>query len=356
MTNKTEDSFLTRQHIFAAIFFSFFLFLLFQMAGLLGQFASALIWAALLTLAGYPLYQKILKRLNHRRSLSAGVMTFIIALVIVGPSIALLTSLASQALSLYEWASGIIQSGRLEEWGDATTSSLGRILSHPVLAGLDVKGLALRSIGDLSSTMVAQLGSLLKNTLVFFFDLMIMFFAIFFFYRDGEAYYHFLMELLPFTAPQKKSISKRFTDTFRAVINGVFVIALLQGIMTGFGFALFGVPFPVFWGFVAIAAALIPLGGAALVWLPGVLYLLLTAHPIQGFMLAAWGIFLVTLPDNFLKPLLIGKKANIPTFFLFMGILGGLKIYGFLGVLFGPLIVTLLTAFVEIYREEYSSK
>jgi len=126
--------------------------------------------------------------------------------------------------------------------------------------------------------------------------------------------------------------------------------------MTGLGFALFGVPFSVFWGFLAAVLALLPVGGAMLVWVPGALYLYLTGSTLQGVFLAIWGALLVSLPDNFLKPLLIGRKAKLPTFLLLIGILGGLQVYGFLGILFGPLVVTLLTAFVQIYREEYAER
>jgi len=180
--------------------------------------------------------------------------------------------------------------------------------------------------------------------------------ALFFFFRNGERYYRGTMELLPFTPEQKESIARKLHDTFSAVINGVFLIALLQGLMTGLGFALFGAPFPVFWGFLAAVLALLPVGGAALVWIPGALFLWLTGAALQGALLAVWGTVLVSLPDNFLKPLLIGRKAKLPMFFLFLGILGGLNVYGILGILFGPLVVTLLTAFVQIYREEFAER
>jgi predicted PurR-regulated permease PerM len=194
----------------------------------------------------------------------------------------------------------------------------------------------------------------LRNTLFLVVDLCIMLIALYFFFRNGERYYAMSLDLVPFSAVQKESISKKLYDTFTAVINGVFLIALGQGIMTGIGFALFQVPFPVFWGFCAAVLALLPVGGAALVWLPGAAYLLLTGSKLSGVLLAVWGLLLVSLPDNFIKPLVIGKKAKLPTFFLFLGILGGLQVYGFLGILFGPLVVTLVTAFVQIYREEFA--
>jgi predicted PurR-regulated permease PerM len=165
-----------------------------------------------------------------------------------------------------------------------------------------------------------------------------------------------MARLLPFTQDQQQAIARRFQDTFSAVVNGVFLVALLQGIMTGIGLALFGVPFPVFWGFLAAILALLPIGGATLIWVPAAVYLYLTGSAISGILLAVWGVVLVSLPDNFLKPLLIGRKAKIPTFLLFIGILGGLQVYGILGIFAGPLVVTLLTAFVQIYREEFVEK
>jgi predicted PurR-regulated permease PerM len=112
----------------------------------------------------------------------------------------------------------------------------------------------------------------------------------------------------------------------------------------------------VFWGFLAAILALLPIGGAALVWVPAAVYLYLTGSAVSSILLAVWGVVLVSLPDNFLKPLLIGRKAKIPTFLLFIGILGGLQAYGVLGIFAGPLVVTLLTAFVQIYREEFVEK
>jgi predicted PurR-regulated permease PerM len=204
--------------------------------------------------------------------------------------------------------------------------------------------------------MAGQLGGLVKNTALLAVNLLITLIALFFFFRDGRSLYAMVTGLLPFTEHQQDAIRRKFQDTFSAVINGVFLVALLQGVMTGIGLALFGVPFPVFWGFLAAILALLPVGGATLVWLPAALYLYLTRSATSGILFAAWGLVLVSLPDNVLKPLLIGRKAKIPTFLLFIGILGGLQVYGFLGILAGPLVVTLLTSFVEIYREEFAEK
>ena len=348
---------MTRERIFVVIFFSLFVFLVYQLARLVSPFASALIWAAVLALALYPPYKKMAALLKGRTSLAAGAMTLITLIVIIGPAIILLAVLGSQAVDLYQWASGLIQSGRLSEaWNAFFASTLGPLLSNPALADLDLKGFFVKSLGELSSDLASQIGGVLKNTALLTINIVIMLFSLFFFFRDGEAVYLSILDLLPFSPEQKNALTQKFVNTFSAVISGVFLIALLQGVMTGLGFTVFGLRFPVLWGFLSAALAILPIGGAALVWIPGALYLLLTGATLNGILLSVWGLLLISLPDNFLKPLLIGKKAKLPSFLLFLSILGGIKVYGLLGVLFGPIVVTLATAFVQIYREEYANK
>jgi predicted PurR-regulated permease PerM len=275
---------------------------------------------------------------------------------VIGPAIALFTMLAAQAVDLYAWTSEQVQSGGLaEQWSRFASPLLEKIQALPFLSGIDLKGVLIKSVHEFSSGMASQIGGILKNTLVLAVELLVMLISLFFFFRSGESYYRGVMDLLPFPSDHKQAIARKFHDTFIAVLYGVFLIALLQGFMTGIGFALFGLPFPVFWGVLAAVLALLPIGGAALVWLPGALYLYLTGSTLPSVYLAIWGIVLVSLPDNFLKPLIIGRKSKIPSFFLFVAILGGLQVYGVLGILFGPLIVTLLTAFIQIYREEYGN-
>jgi predicted PurR-regulated permease PerM len=346
-----------RPHLFAAIFFAIFIFLLYQMAALLAPFSSSLLWAAIIALALAPLYRRLVVLVKGRTGLAAGMMTFSTLLVVVVPAVILLVVLVAQTVDIYQWASGLIQSGQLADaWGTFASPMIDRILQHPLLQGIDVKGFAIKGLGEVSSGLAAQLGGVLKNTVLFTFNLLIMLLSLFFLFRDGERWYASVTKLLPFTQDQQQAIARRFQDTFSAVVNGVLLVALLQGIMTGIGLALFGVPFPVFWGFLAAILALLPIGGAALIWVPAAVYLYLTGSAVSSILLAVWGVILVSLPDNFLKPLLIGRKAKIPTFLLFIGILGGLQVYGVLGIFAGPLVVTLLTAFVQIYREEFGEK
>jgi len=327
------------------------------MTNLLTPLLTPLIWASILALALYPIYRKLVRLLNGKRGIASAIMTFAALVLIIGPAVTLLIILVKQAVDIYQWTSATIQTGRLAElWTQFTSSFVDKLLAHPALVGLDIKSMVIKGIGNISSSLAGQIGSILKNSVILVVDVLIMLIALFFFFRDGEAYYNTVTDLLPFTKKHKDAIAQKFVDTFSAVINGVFLIALLQGFMTGIGFFLFQIPFAIFWGFLAAALALLPVGGAALVWLPGAAYLYLTGSTPSGVLLIVWGVLFVTLPDNFLKPLIIGRKAKIPTFVLFIALLGGLQAYGILGILFGPIIVTLLTVFVKIYREEFSDQ
>ncbi len=336
-------------------FFGLFLFFLYQAAKLLAPLLSPLLWAAILTLALHPVYRKLSSRFRNMPGLTAGIMTLATFLLVIGPAVALLIVLAAQSADLYQGASTLLQSERFTELRSRLESSfVNKLIAHPALAGVDIKGMIVKGVTEISSGLAGQIGSILKNSLIFLADIVIMLIALFFFFRDGEKYYTAVIELLPFTRKQKNDIAGKFADTFTAVINGVFLIALLQGVMTGLGFFIFGISFSIFWGFLAAVLALLPIGGAALVWVPGALYLYLTGSTLQGVLLGVWGLILVTLPDNVLKPMIIGKKANIPTFILFIALLGGLQAFGVLGILFGPVVVSLLAVFIQIYREEYA--
>lgn len=324
---------------------------------MLAPFSGSLLWAGVIALALHPLYLKVVARFRGRKSLAAGAMTLLTLLVVIGPTIGLLTVLVSQTVDLYHWVSEGVKSGALLEFWNRVSSKISqKVLILPFLADLDIKGMLINSLRQLSSSLASQVGAVLRDTLLLIIKLFIMLTALYFFFRNGERYYATAMDLLPFSAEQKRSMARKLHDTFTAVINGVFLIAIGQGIMTGLGFALFGIPFAVFWGFLAAILSLLPFGGAAIVWIPGALYLLLTSATTKGILLAVWGVVLVSLPDNFVRPLLIGKRAKLPTFFLFFGILGGLQVYGFLGILIGPLTVTLLTAFIQIYRDEFAKE
>lgn len=343
--------------IFSAAFFLVLLLLFYQAGLFIAPFLSALVWAAVIVIVLYPLYAKLLKLTGEKRNLAAGVMTIFTLLLVIGPAVLLFALMTAQVADLFSTTKEFVQSGRFVDiLNRIKTSSLGALLDNPALAEFDIKSHVIKGLGDFSTGMIGQLGLLIKNTLFAILNLFIMLFVVFYFFRDGKTYARELTDLLPFPKNHKQSVMEKLGNTFSAVLNGLFLVGLLQGFLTGVGFFIFGVPYGIFWGTLTMIASLIPFGGTALVWIPGALFLYLKGSTLKAVLLVVWGILLVSTPEHFLKPILIGRKAKLPTFFLFLGILGGIEAYGFLGVLFGPLIVTLLTAFIQIYREEYAEQ
>jgi predicted PurR-regulated permease PerM len=348
---------LTRAHLFAAAFFALFLYILYQAGHIISPFLTPLLWAGIITLALLPLYRRVLTLVKGRQNLAATLMTVFTLLLVIGPAVALIIMLATQAIDVYKYIAEALRSGMVADaWERFMQSRLGNLITDMTATGPDLKERVLQGIREVSAGVASQFGALLKNTFVIVMNILIMIIAVFFFFRDGETYYRTALDLLPFTTEQKETVAQKTYDTFTAVINGVFLIALFQGAMTGIGMAVFGFSFGVFWAFVATVLALLPVAGAALVWVPAAGYLYLNGTEVKAILMVLWGVVFVTLPDNFLKPLLIGKKANLPIFLLFLSILGGLQVYGFLGILFGPLIVTLLTALIKIYYDEFASR
>jgi len=178
--------------------------------------------------------------------------------------------------------------------------------------------------------------------------------ALFFFFRDGEAMAGRVRDLLPMERAHKEAVFARLYTTLTAVVQSMVLTAVTQGVLAGLGYWLIGnLEFSVFLAFVTGLASFLPVAGPALIWSGVAVYLALTGHVARAVILVVWGTLLVSTADNWIKPLFIGGRAKLPTFLLLMSILGGLKVYGFLGVFLGPVVLAILFAFVAIYREEY---
>ena len=162
--------------------------------------------------------------------------------------------------------------------------------------------------------------------------------------------------LIPFAAKERENILKRMVDMIHATIYGGIVVALVQGGLGGLGFLIVGLPSPLFWGMVMAFFAFFPIIGAFLVWVPAVVILFVQGAYLKAVILSVWGTIVVSLSDNFLRPILISGTTQVHTLLLFFGILGGLKVFGFLGFIAGPLIITICLAIIDIYSSAVDHK
>ena len=193
--------------------------------------------------------------------------------------------------------------------------------------------------GIISSTSNALLG------------LLLVFISLFFFLKDGKKFLNYIIKLSPLNDAYDAKIFHRVAIMISSVVRSVLFVAVVQAILVGVGFYLFGVPNATLWGTVTVIASLIPFVGVSLVVFPGVAYLLLVGNLAGAVELAIWGTLLVGLIDNLLMPIMYGKGARVHPLIILFAVLGGIYTFGPLGFLVGPMIVSFFIAILEIYRE-----
>jgi len=347
-----------RETILSAFFLVLLGFVLYQVARILVPFFSALFWAAVLAFACYPLHDRVKRtRLGNN---AAAFLTTTAVLLVVLPATALVTvTLVGQASQLYRNARDYVESGRLEETiEEARETEWFQLLEEHLVAGEirdDPKPFAMKVVEGLGgfgsiAEFLARLG---QNLVLFLANLVLMVALLFFFFRDGPKIHQFVYEATPIEKENKDVIFQRIEDTFTAVIRGQFVTSLVQGILAGILYWILGIPLPILFGFLTAAGSLIPVTGAASIWFPWAVYLVATGDTLRGIVLVVGGFLGISLADNFLKPVLIGERTRIPILLLFLGILGGLRVWGFTGVFLAPLLLSLMFVLIRQARERY---
>lgn len=351
---------ISRHRLFQACFFSVFALTAWQLHRILANFYVALFGAGLLALVVYPVHDRILKRLRDRPNLSAVLTTALVVLMVVLPCLTAGWVAVKQASKLVPVASGWLEE-RGYEGGMPTaellpprarelwTTASGLLRER----GVDPKTWLMQGIEEISGSITGLAKAALKNILFFLFQLGVLTFSLFFLLRDGAKVFRRVVELVPLPDEHKTALVARLYTTVTAVLRGIFVVAGVQGLLAAVGYFLFGVPFSVLLGAVTAFFAPIPIVGTGVVWVPTAAGLLVSGSPDKALAVALWSVLIVGTVDNFLRPILIGAEAKLPILLLFFGMLGGLQVYGFAGIIVGPVIVALFLALADIYRREY---
>ena len=349
---------MSREQLFTAFFFVVLVFLLHEAYRVFSFFLGAFAWAAVFTLALFPLYRVVLARVRSA-TVAALVLTLLVFTLFIGPVATLGSVAISQGQTFYQTISEKAASGEARAWLESTRQSrlgklVDRLVPGAVAHKLDLGDLGVESVKRVTAYLVGQIGEVARNILSFLFNFLVMQVMLFFFFRDGRKLYFAFRDLLPMEREHKDAIFGRLYETLSAVVQGMVFTSLLQGITAGLAFWFLDLPF---WLFLAVASAVasfVPLGGAGLVWVPSMIYFFTQGLWGRGFALLAWGVLVISLVDNIVRPLVIGSRTNISTLFLFFGILGGLQAYGPIGVFLGPVLLATMVVVLRIYREEYS--
>lgn len=350
---------MTRQQLFAAFFFAVFLFLLYQFYRIFRVFLVPLTWAALLAFIFYPLHVRLIQVLRGRKSFASFCLTTVVILVVMVPTVLLITVLANESAALYQSSSEFVTSGQLQQFFDKLKASAPARATRTLLPMLeswnvDLGAMAMKAGNTLSSFLVSQAAGIAKNVAAFVIDFFLTTFALFFFFRDGARIIGGIRGMLPMEPEHQDMLLGRLYDTLSAVVQGTLVVAVAQGVLLGLGFWALGVPFALVLGCAAAFFSLLPVGSTA-VWGGVAVYLLFSGLFWRALLLVIWGTVVLGMLDNVIRPLIIGERAEIPTVLLFFGILGGLQAYGLLGVFLAPVIIAMVVAFFRIYKERYST-
>ncbi|MEW5913841.1 MAG: AI-2E family transporter [Thermodesulfobacteriota bacterium] len=321
---------------------------------LVRPFLVPIFLAVVLAVMGGPLYAKMLWLVRGRRTLAAAITVVLFIVIIVLPLYFITGVIASQALDMYNSVSRELQGdslqqsvqqglGHLGPWLDRLQDALG-------MSKADVLQQAGELVRRVSSLLYSNLAGLLKGITNLVIDFVLMMIVTFYLLMDGHTAAERLLSLSPLPEGMSRQMRDEVLSIMRSTFTGTVVLALLQGVLGGLGFWIFGVPNAPFWGTVMVFASVVPMVGTALVWVPGGVYLMAVGHLGQGVGVLIWCLVAAVGCDNFLRPRLISGASGLHPVLVFFSVLGGLSLFGVVGLLLGPMVLALLLSLLEIYR------
>ncbi len=322
------------------------------LAWILLPFYGTILWGTVIALLFAPLYRWLLPRLRRRRN-AAALATLLIVLVMVILPLALVTAaLAREAAGVYQrlqtgemnpslYFRGVFDA--LPQWITALLDRFGLVDFSTLQQRV---GAALAQGSQFIATQALSIG---QNTFEFVVHLFVTLYLAFFLIRDGNGLARDLRSAIPLAPAHRKELFDKFSVVIRATVKGNLLVAALQGLLGGLAFWFLGVDGALLWAVLMAFLSLLPAVGAALVWLPVALYFLVTGALWQGLALVAWGVLVIGLVDNLLRPVLVGKDTRMPDYVVLTTTLGGMAVFGINGFVLGPAIGAMFIAVWHIY-------
>jgi len=319
-------------------------------------FGGPIFWAFLLALLLYPVNEALGRALGGRRGLAALVLTLAGLVLILVPGALIAVAFATQADDLIGRIQEIAAQHHIAKLSDllripVAERLLGWVGSYVPLTADQVEIWLVQNGRSLLLTLMGVSGAALASVVGAVVGLALMLFLLFFFLRDGEELVRRTMRLVPMDEDRKAVLLDHLSSVTRALVLGMLLTAAAQGALLGIGFVIVGLPSPVVFGVLTALASAVPLVGTALVWVPAVLVLLAQGRTWAALFLAFWSLGLVISVDNVIRPLVVSGRAGLPTFAVFLGLVGGLAAFGAIGMFLGPVIVALTIALLRFAEE-----
>jgi len=325
----------------------------------LEPFVDVILVAVILASLLHPVYIRITRWLNGRETLAALCTTFLVTLLILVPLVLFTTALVSQAANSTTAVQAWLKGKNLDAW--LSTETLAPYIHWlkerlPWLAidpaSIDIRGTLLEISKNIGQFTIDFGTKIVGNFLGGILHLLLLLFVLFFFLREGETMLKRLKYLSPLREAQEDRILGRLRDVAHSVVMGSLLVAVCQGVAGGIGLAIAGIP-ALFWGAMMGFTSLVPVVGTLLIWGPAAIYLFIIGDWKWGLFIIGWGIIIVSNIDSVLRPLLMRGHAHMSTFWVFLSIIGGIKYFGPLGILYGPMTLALAMVLLGIYADEY---
>ena len=320
---------------------------------LFSPFIKPLLSAAVIAIVFYPIHLRIQRALRSP-SLAALASTIIVLLLIVVPAAAIVLSIKGEVTDLYT----LIDQKSTESGG--LNPLVSHLLERPMqwigkyvdLSQVDLRASLLGRLRELSAFIVAEGWMIVGGLTNFVVNAMITFFTLFFLFREGRSIRRRTAAVLPLNSEQVEKLFGGIENTIIGTVYGGLVVAAVQGMFVGLALWALGVASPVLWGVVASFFALLPLVGTAVVWVPASIFLLASGSWVKAVILVVWGVFVVGTVDNILRPYLISGRVQMHTLLIFFAVFGGVNVFGFLGLIIGPVILAVTTTLLGLLRDE----
>lgn len=325
--------------------------------GLVADFLQPIFWAATLAVLFHPAEVKFLELVKGRKSLSAALTLSLICITVLIPFWFTVSAVASEATAFYSRVqSGEIDPGRLLEWVRATAPAANDMLDRIGWTPEDLQErfstFAIKSSQFIGSLAIAAGQNAVRFGVMFF----LMLYVLFFFLRDGDELLDNIVHALPLGDERERELLAKFAEVARATIKGTLIIGIIQGGLGGLVFWALGIQGAVFWGTVMVVMSLLPVVGASLIWAPTALFMLASGEYLDAAILALFGVLVIGLVDNLLRPLLVGRDTRMPDYLVLLSTLGGLTVFGASGFVIGPVIAALFLTLWVMFAKEFNGQ
>lgn len=315
---------------------------------------GSVFWAVIFTVIFWPLHNRVLRMIPRFRNLAALITLILWIFLALIPLLLITGALIREINAFYE----LVRDGQfniavysnviIDKMPDWVHNALGYF---EITDLADIQAKVQASLANLSRTAANQAVALGQNTLWFFAALGVMLYAMFFFFRDGLKLIERIKYTIPLTNEYRNTLFERFTTVIKATVKGNILVAMVQGTLGGMIFAFLSVQGAVLWGVVMAFLSLLPAVGAALIWFPVAVYFLATGAIFKGVILTLFGVFVIGLTDNVLRPILVGKSTKLPDWLILISTLGGLSVFGINGFVIGPLLAALFIVCWQLFAE-----